>query len=45
MFKDAATRVAQAADTVGVRGIVIHAISDRAKKFYLDLGFSGDPLA
>jgi predicted N-acetyltransferase YhbS len=40
LFKDAATRVWQAAETIGVRGVVVHAISDRAKKFYLDLGFT-----
>jgi GNAT superfamily N-acetyltransferase len=39
LFRDAARRVAQAADAIGIRGIVVHAISDEAKKFYLALGF------
>jgi predicted N-acetyltransferase YhbS len=43
MVRDAAMRVSQAADTIGVRGIVVHAISDDARKFYLALGFSECP--
>jgi GNAT superfamily N-acetyltransferase len=43
LFKDAAMRVSQAADTIGVRGIVVHAISDDARKFYLALGFTECP--
>jgi GNAT superfamily N-acetyltransferase len=43
MFRDAARRLAQAADVIGIRGIVVHAISEEAKKFYLALGF--DPSA
>lgn len=46
-----AMRVSQAADVIGVRGIVVHAISRSAREFYLALGFSecpgdhpGDPL-
>jgi len=39
LFRDAARRVAQAADAIGIRGIVVHAISEEAKKFYLTLGF------
>ena len=47
LFKDAALRVSQAADTIGVRGIVVHAISDDARKFYIALGFTecpGEPM-
>ena len=47
LFKDAASRVLRAADTIGVRGIVVHAISDDARKFYLALGFTecpGEPM-
>jgi predicted N-acetyltransferase YhbS len=40
MFGDAARRVASAADTIGIRGIVVHAISEEVKRFYLALGFS-----
>ena len=39
LFRDAARRVAHAADAIGIRGIVVHAISKEAKKFYLALGF------
>jgi GNAT superfamily N-acetyltransferase len=39
LFRDAARRVAQAADAIGIRGIVVHAISQQAKNFYLSLGF------
>lgn len=39
MFRDAARRVAQAADTIGIRGIVVHAIYDEARRFYIALGF------
>jgi GNAT superfamily N-acetyltransferase len=44
LFRDAAQRVAQAADAIGIRGIVVHAISESAKDFYLALGFSPSPL-
>ena len=44
LFRDAALRVSQAADTIGIRGIVVHAISEEAKNFYLALGFDPSPL-
>ena len=43
LFRDAAMRVAHAADAIGVRGIVVHALSENAKKFYLALGFDPSP--
>jgi GNAT superfamily N-acetyltransferase len=43
LFRDAARRVAQAADAIGIRGIVVHAISEEAKGFYLALGFDPSP--
>ena len=43
LFRDAARRVARAADTIGIRGIVVHAISEEAKNFYLALGFDPSP--
>lgn len=43
LFRDAARRVAQAADAIGIRGIVVHAISEDAKNFYLALGFDPSP--
>lgn len=44
LFRDAALRVVQAADAIGIRGIIVHAISEDAKNFYLGLGFSLSPL-
>ena len=44
LFRDAAMRVAAAADTIGIRGIVVHAISPVARDFYLALGFDPSPL-
>jgi GNAT superfamily N-acetyltransferase len=43
LFRDAAQRVLHAADTIGIRGIVVHAISEDARKFYLALGFDPSP--
>lgn len=43
LFRDSARRVAQAADVIGIRGIVVHAISEEARKFYLALGFEPSP--
>jgi GNAT superfamily N-acetyltransferase len=39
MFRDAAKRIINAADTLGIRGLIVHAISDDARAFYLALGF------
>ena len=43
LFRDAARRVAHAADTIGIRGIVVHAISAEARKVYIALGFEPYP--
>jgi predicted N-acetyltransferase YhbS len=43
LFRDGARRVAQAADAIGIRGIVVHAISEEARTFYLALGFDPCP--
>ena len=43
LFRDAARRVIHAADAIGIRGIVVHAISENAKNFYLALGFDPSP--
>jgi len=43
LFRDAARRVAHAADAIGIRGIVVHAISEEAKEFYIALGFDPCP--
>lgn len=44
LFRDAAQRVAQAADAIGIRGIVVYAISEAARNFYVSLGFDPSPL-
>jgi hypothetical protein len=33
----------KAGDTIGIRGIVVHALSDSARTFYLALGFKESP--
>ncbi|MCU4160199.1 GNAT family N-acetyltransferase [Acidiphilium sp. AL] len=43
LFRDCALRVAHAADTIGIRGIVVHAISEGAKNFYQAIGFDASP--
>ena len=44
LFRDGAKRVLHAADSIGIRGILVHAISEDAKAFYLALGFQSSPL-
>ena len=43
LFRDAARRVAHAADVIGIRGIVVHAISEEARRFYAGIGFDTCP--
>jgi GNAT superfamily N-acetyltransferase len=44
LVQDASKRVLQAADIIGIRAVVVHAISAEAKAFYLALGFEVPPL-
>ncbi|CBS87083.1 GNAT family N-acetyltransferase [Azospirillum lipoferum] len=44
LFRDAALRVVQAADLIGVRGLIVHALSEEAKGFYLRLGLDTSPM-
>ena len=44
LFRDGALRVLQAADIIGVRGLLVDAISEDAKAFYLALGMTQSPL-
>jgi GNAT superfamily N-acetyltransferase len=44
MFRDGAKRIIHAADTLGIRGLIVHALSEEAKAFYLALGFDPSPL-
>jgi GNAT superfamily N-acetyltransferase len=43
LFRDGARRVVHAAEAIGIRGMVVHAISDEARAFYLALGFDPAP--
>jgi predicted N-acetyltransferase YhbS len=43
LFRDAVARVTHAANSIGIRGIVVHAISEEAKNFYVRLGFEASP--
>lgn len=44
LFQDAARRVINAADTIGIRGLIVHALSEDAAAFYRRLGFDASPL-
>ncbi len=44
LVRDASLRVAQVAEVVGIRGLVVHALNSRAREFYLDLGFDASPI-
>lgn len=45
LLRDAVLRIVAAADTVGARAILVHAISDDARRFYEKHGFRASPLA
>ena len=44
LLRDAALRTLQAAAIAGMRAILLHAISEHAKLFYVHCGFSESPL-
>ena len=44
LVRDAACRVIQAAATIGIRGMIVHALSPQAKAFYECVGFEPSPL-
>lgn len=44
LFQDAARRVIYAAEAIGILGLLIHALSEEAKAFYLHLGLNPSPL-
>jgi GNAT superfamily N-acetyltransferase len=44
LLKDALLRIAQAADIVGARAVLVHAIDEAARKFYLHFGFEPSPI-
>jgi GNAT superfamily N-acetyltransferase len=43
LFRDAAIRIIRAADQIGIRGLMVHAISDEAAAFYQALGLQAAP--
>ncbi len=44
LFQDAARRALYAAEAIGVRGLLVHALSEDARAFYLGLGLEASPL-
>jgi GNAT superfamily N-acetyltransferase len=44
LLKDALVRIAQAADVVGARAVLVHAIDERARSFYQHFGFEPSPV-
>jgi GNAT superfamily N-acetyltransferase len=44
LLKDAVLRTAQAAEIAGIRAVLVHAISESAKRFYEKRGFTGSPV-
>jgi len=43
LLRDAVLRTHQAAETIGIRGLLVHALSPAAKRFYESLGFRESP--
>jgi predicted N-acetyltransferase YhbS len=44
LLRDSVRRILAAADIVGVRAILVHALTDRAKPFYERFGFTASPV-
>ena len=44
LVRDAGLRVLQAAEAIGIRGLLVHAIDDKARASYQRLGFDPSPL-
>ncbi|ACR31684.1 GNAT family N-acetyltransferase [Burkholderia glumae] len=44
LVRDAGLRVLHAAAAIGIRGLIVHALSDSAKAFYERVGFEASPL-
>lgn len=43
LVRDASLRLLQAAEVLGIRGLLVHALSSDARAFYLALGFAPSP--
>ena len=44
LMRDCSRRVMQAAESIGIRGVIVHAISEDAKAFYLAQGLDVSPV-
>ncbi|WP_027035294.1 GNAT family N-acetyltransferase [Mesorhizobium ciceri] len=44
LVRDAGLRILQAAEILGIRGMLVHAISDDARAFYIAVGFEPSPV-
>ncbi len=44
LVRDAGLRVIQVAETIGIRGMLVHALSDEAREFYQRVGFVPSPM-
>lgn len=44
LLKDALLRIAGAADTIGARAVLVHAIDEDARRFYEHFGFERSPV-
>jgi GNAT superfamily N-acetyltransferase len=43
LFRDAILRIVHASEAIGIRGVLVHAISAEARAFYLALGLEPSP--
>jgi GNAT superfamily N-acetyltransferase len=43
LFRDASLRILSAADAIGIRGVLVHAISEQAASFYRAIGVESSP--
>jgi GNAT superfamily N-acetyltransferase len=44
LLKDAVLRTIQAAEIAGIRALLVHALTDRARRFYESWGFVSSPV-
>jgi GNAT superfamily N-acetyltransferase len=43
LFRDASLRILGAADAIGIRGVLVHAITEQAANFYRSIGVESSP--
>lgn len=44
LVRDAGLRVIRVAETIGIRGMLVHALSNDAREFYVWVGFELSPI-